>query len=89
MTEKESALWHRVDEEEKKDILIQAKSIMDNFHEALKKVDSNKESKVERDECERKEGSGNSPDSEFRKLMMKNAKNKDSDCIIAEKGAWV
>jgi len=86
--EKESALWHRVSEEEKKDILIDAKKIMDKFNDALAAVEKAPESKVERDECERKEGEGNKPDEDFRRLMMKNARNKNSDCIIAEKGAW-
>jgi hypothetical protein len=88
MTEKESALWHRVSENEKKDIEIQAKKIMDNFHEALEKVEKAPESRVERDECAREEKEGSNPDEEFRKLMLKNAKSKNSDCIIAEKGAW-
>lgn len=88
MAEKESALWHRVNESERNDILISAKKIMDNFHEALSKVEQTKEAKVERDECERPEGQGNKPDEEFRKRILENSKNKTSDCIVAERGAW-
>lgn len=86
---KESALWHRVSESEKKDIEIQAKKIMDNFNDALAVVEKFPESRVERDRCEREESGAAQADSEFRDLMFKNAKNKTEDCIVAEKGAWI
>jgi hypothetical protein len=70
------------------EILRQAKSIMDNFHVALKGVENLEESRVERDECERPDGEGWKTDSEFRKIMFENAPKTKDDCIEAEKGAW-
>lgn len=71
------------------EILKQAKSIMDNFHEALKDVEKLEESRVERDECEREEGQGEKTDSEFRKIMLENAPKTKDECIEAERGKWV
>lgn len=84
----ETALWHKVTEEEKKEILKQAKKIMDNFHEALSEVEKLEESRVERDECERVEREGEKPDSEFRKIMFQNAPQVKDECIEAERGKW-
>ena len=70
------------------EILKQAKKIIDNFHEALKDVEKLEEARVERDECEREEKIGQLGDSEFRKVMFKNAPRTKDDCIEAEKGAW-
>lgn len=88
--EKETALWHKVSDDEKKEILEQAKEIMDNFHRALDKVENETvEVKVERDECERKETKANIASEEFRKAMFKNAGKIKDDCIEAERGKWV
>jgi|WetSurMetagenome_2_1015567.scaffolds.fasta_scaffold48720_1 hypothetical protein len=73
---------------DKSEILKQAKSIMDNFHGALKDVEELEESRVERDECERKEVGAWESDPEFRKIMFENAPHVKDDCIEAEKGAW-
>jgi Asp-tRNA(Asn)/Glu-tRNA(Gln) amidotransferase C subunit len=66
----------------------QAKEIMDNFASALEKVKV-EESRVEREEDRRKEGNGEEADSDFRKIMLENAPEKDEDCIKAEKGGWL
>ena len=71
------------------EILEQAKRIMDRFHEALKSADKLKESRVERDECEREEKEPWKADSEFRKIMLQNAPKTKDECIEAEKGKWV
>ena len=87
--EKESALWRKVSPEEKSEILKQAKSIMDNFANALKAVEKKvPESRVERDEFERQEQEPANSDSEFREIMFKNAPAKKGECIEAEKGGW-
>jgi Asp-tRNA(Asn)/Glu-tRNA(Gln) amidotransferase C subunit len=85
----ETALWHQVSEEEKKEIQKQAKKIMDDFHNSLKAVEKLEGSRVERDECEREEKEPGKTDSEFRKIMFENAPETKDDCIKAEKGKWV
>ena len=94
--EKESALWRKVDEKERVEILRQAKTIMDNFSNALASVEKQtKETLVEqgdgyREEAEEKSGenSGES-ESDFRELFFKNVPKKEKDCVVAEKGEWV
>ncbi len=84
-------LYHKVSEKEKSEILKQAKRIMDNFAKALEKVEKPKEEiKEEKAEKEntREETQAQIPDKEFRKTMMENAKEKDENCIIAEKKKW-
>jgi len=72
------------------EILKQAKKIIDNFHSALAGVEKDaEETRVERDECERVEKEGEKGDSEFRKIMFRNAPKAKGDCIEAEKGRWV
>lgn len=66
----------------------QAKGILESFAKALEKV-SVKEASVEREQDRRKENEGNAGDSEFRKIMLENAPEKDDDCIKAEKGSWI
>jgi len=71
-----------------RDIQKQAKKIMDNFVKALEKVKV-QETKVERDVDRRDEGGGGERDSDFRKIMFKNAPDVKDDCIVGEKGGWV
>jgi len=80
-------LWHKVSEKEKDEIKKQAKSIMDSFSSKLSKIDKKvKEPLIERQECERKEGK---PKPEIDKeIMFRNAPDKNSDFIIAEKKTW-
>lgn len=89
----ESALWKRVSETEKKSIEKEAKKIMDNFSRELEKAEKEvkkEEFFVERDSDRREEKeSAGCKDEDFRKIMLKNAKNKTRDCIVAEKGGWV
>ena len=82
-------LWHKVSENEKKEIEKQAKSIMDSFSKKLSKIDKKiPEMLIERDEGERIEGVGEVCDNEFRRIMFENAPNKNKDFIIAEKKSW-
>lgn len=82
-------LWHQVTEEEKKDIQKQAKRIMDSFSLKLAGVDKKvKEPIVERGDGMREEKEGEECDETFRKMLFKNAPNKNKDFIIAEKKGW-
>ena len=87
--EKDTALWHKVSESEKQEILEKAKKIMDDFHKALEKVENLEESRVERDEFEREEKEAWKTDSEFRDIMFKNAGKTKDECIEAEWGKWL
>lgn len=90
---KESALWRKVSEQEKEKIKEQAKQIMDSFASALKPLEKEaeaEEASVEREEFAREESQEQEKaGSEFRNIIFKNAKKKDENCIIAEKGEWV
>lgn len=82
-----SFLWHKVSEDEKEEIRKQAKKIMDDFSEKLKKVEKVEESFIEREEFEREENSDGSLKLD-RKIMFENAPNKNQDFIVAEKKMW-
>ena len=79
-------LWHKVSEKEKKEIKKQAKQIIENFSKKLSNVGELKESFIEREECERDEGI-ECPEID-KKIMFKNAPNKNKDFIIAERKKW-
>jgi len=66
----------------------ETKSLLDKFSKALNSVKNGEEWNVERENDRRKEGKGNSCDVKFRKIMLENAPQKDSDFIIAEKKTW-
>ncbi len=79
-------LWHKVSEKEKEGIKHQAKKIVDDFSKKLARVAKIPEPVIERDEGERAESD---KDVEIdRKIMFKNAPEKNDDFIIAEKGKW-
>lgn len=85
----EDFLWHRVSEEEKKDIQKQAKRIMNSFSGKLATVDKKiKEPMIERGDGFREEGNGEECDEKFRERLFKNAPKKDKDFIITEKKTW-
>lgn len=82
-------LFHKVSEKEKGEIKKQAKSIMDNFSKKLSKIDKKMEEPlIERDRGEREEGEFDKSDSDFRKIMFKNAPKKNRDFIIGERKGW-
>ena len=88
-------LWHKVSENEKKEIEKQAKAIMQGFSKKLSKIDKKiPEMLIERDEGEREERTGEKCDEEFRKIMFEDAPSKNntlkgtSDFIIGEKKSW-
>tara|TARA_Y100000310_G_C20547364_1_gene746249 strand:+ start:717 stop:944 length:228 start_codon:yes stop_codon:yes gene_type:complete len=74
---------------DRENIKLQAKKIIDSFARELEKVKV-EESRVERDEDRREEREGDGKEnSDFRKIMFKNAPKTRDDCIEAEKGGWV
>ena len=90
MTEKDSALWHRVSDKEKEEIKQSAKKIINRFADALAELEKKApETSVERDEFERHEKEPWQTDAYFREIMFKNAPKTKGDCIEAEKGEWV
>lgn len=66
----------------------QAKKLLDNFASALEDIKT-EDVFVEREEDRRQEKETSKPDLNFKKRMLKNAPNKDEDCVIAEKGSWI
>lgn len=81
-------LWRKVSEKEKEEISKKAKSIIDSFSKKLEKVKNElKENLIEREEFERQEADGKSQELD-RKIMLENAREKNKDFIIAEKGEW-
>ena len=89
-TKENSFLWREVSEKEKEEIRVKAKSIIDDFSKELEKIGKEKVSEysVEREGCEREEGSSEKASEIDRDVMFKNAPSKNNDFIIAEKGAW-
>ncbi|MEK6872642.1 MAG: Asp-tRNA(Asn) amidotransferase GatCAB subunit C [Nanoarchaeota archaeon] len=68
-------------------VKIEAKKILDRFAKALEKVKTKEtEFYVDREEFERAEIKGKSED--FKSELLKNAPQKDSYFVIAEKGKW-
>lgn len=82
-------LFHRVSEKEKEEIRKKTKEILDDFSRQLSAVNSRaEESLIERKEFERQEGKVRPDESFSREIMFKNARHKNEDFIIAEKGEW-
>ena len=66
----------------------QAKQILEKFAKALEKVKHVPEEQIEREQDRRKEGEGQQPNEQFRKIFFENAPQTKDKCIQAEKGAW-
>jgi Asp-tRNA(Asn)/Glu-tRNA(Gln) amidotransferase C subunit len=82
-------LFHKVSDKEKEEIKEQAKKILDDFSRELSKAGREAgESVIERENCERKEGSEKCDDNFSREKMFENAPEKNDDFIIAEKKSW-
>lgn len=78
--------WHKVTEEEKEDIKKKAKKIMDNFSAKLEGLNLDKEIEIIRGKGIREDEK--TFDKINREIMFENAKEKNSDFIIAEKKKW-
>ena len=84
--------WRRLSETEKKEIEEKSKKLILEFGKIVESLslDSVGEEFAEREKFSRKENSSNFKENrDFKKMMLKNAPNKNSDCVIAEKGEWV
>lgn len=72
-----------------KDVIrAEAKEIMDNFMNALGKVELEDEFELLRDDCLRDEKSGKSGDEDFRQRFLENAPKISGTAIVANKGEW-
>lgn len=82
-------LFHNLSEKEKEEIKKQVHSILDSFSKKLSEIggEKDKESFIEREENERKEG-GEHDKSFSKEIMFKNAPEKNKDFIVAEKKKW-
>lgn len=80
-------LWHKVSEQEKKEITENAKRLMDDFAKKLEKIKTS-ESHFENGDGLRTEGEAWNTDPEFRNVFFCNAPESEDNFIIAEKGAW-
>ena len=83
----ETALWHKITEQEKEEIKKNAKKILDEFASRLEKIKVEEEHFV-LDSGLREEGEPWFTDNEFRDTMFSNAPNVEDDFIVAEKGGW-
>lgn len=84
-----SFIWKKIDEKLKKQIERQAKKILDDFSDSLKKVGEGKLKygvKRKRQIREEREGKVNE---EFRKKFLKLAPKEEEGYVIAEKGSWL
>ena len=77
-----------LNEKQRGEIRIQAKSILDNFARSLEKVSVKKERVKKLRGGYRKEEAGQACDKDFREGMFANALEKEGDCIIVEKKRW-
>ena len=73
------------------DVKKEARELLDKFGNDLKKVDVKINSKISLSSdglCYRDEEKGAECDEAFKTIMFKNAKHKDEECLILEKGSW-
>jgi Asp-tRNA(Asn)/Glu-tRNA(Gln) amidotransferase C subunit len=70
-------------------IRAEAREILDKFGKELENVKISNLVKKSDEMGVRKERGGEKCDSDFRTIMLKNAPNKNDECIVLEKGAWV
>lgn len=73
---------------EREKIREQAKDILEKFGKSLQKVKFKERKKEEELSGFREEGKENGSSNDFRERVFRNAPNKDSDFIIAEKKKW-
>lgn len=80
-------LWKKISEQEKKEIKVRAKEIMDNFAEKLEGVKEIKNKEEDFKSTQREENT-KCKTKINRDTMFQNAPNKNDDFIIAEKKKW-
>ena len=77
-----------MNEQKREQIRKEAKLIIDNFSNALEKVKIKEKKEKLIVGGFREEGAGLKGNESFRKIMFKNAPNKNGDNIVAEKRSW-
>jgi Asp-tRNA(Asn)/Glu-tRNA(Gln) amidotransferase C subunit len=83
----ETALWHKVTDQEKEEIKKNAKKILDEFAKKLEKLKVDGEH-FSVDSGFRDEGEPWKTDEEFRDTIFSNAPDSGEGFITAEKGGW-
>lgn len=80
-------LFHKISEEEKKEIKKQAKGLINKFEKKLSKLNLKEIKEVKAENQEREEEKF--PKAKIsREIMFKNAQHKNKKFIIAEKKTW-
>ncbi len=77
-----------ISEQKREEIQNQAKKILENFAQALAKVNSKKKEFKKDVGGFREEGPGLQSGESFRKALFKNAPRTSKDFILAEKKKW-
>lgn len=83
----ENSLWRKVSEDEREQIKLDSKKLLNEFAIKLSKIKA-PEGHFENGSGVREEGDGWETDAEFRSITMSNAPFVEEDSIIAEKGGW-
>ena len=84
-----SFVWKKVDEKLRGQIERQAKKILDDFSNALKKIGEGKlKFGARRKQQTREEGRGR-VDISFRKKFLKLVPKEKDGYVVAEKGGWI
>ncbi len=83
----ENSLWRKVSEDEREQIKLDSKKLLNEFAIKLSKIKAS-EGHFENGSGVREEGDGWETDAEFRSITMSNAPFVEEDSIIAEKGGW-
>jgi len=84
-----SFVWKKVDEKLKKEIEQEAKRILNDFSNSLKKIGEGKlKLGVRRKQQVREEGNGK-VNEDFRKKFLKLVPNEKEGYVVAEKGSWL
>ena len=84
-----SFVWKKVDEKLKSQIERQAKKILDDFSDSLKKIGEGKlKLGVKRKQQVREEGKGK-VNIAFRKKFLKLVPKEEKGYVVSEKGGWL
>ncbi len=83
----ENSLWRKVSEDEREQIKLDSKKLLNEFAIKLSKIKA-PEGHFENGSGVREEGDGWETDAKFRSITMSNAPFVEEDSIVAERGGW-
>ncbi len=83
----ENSLWRKVSEDEREQIKLDSKKLLNEFAIKLSKIKA-PEGHFENGSGVREEGDGWETDTEFRSITLSNAPFIEEDSIVAERGGW-